>query len=292
MTLDRLAPTLFVLLWSTGWIAAKYAALSADPLTFLVMRYALAGLLLAGFSLLVRAEWPRGRTGGHALVSGILLHGLYLGPVWWAIGAGVPAALAGIIAGLQPLMTAAVAPWFLGERISPLQRLGLVIGLAGIAVAVAPKLAGGAGLLASGGWPIVVNIAGMASVTLGTLYQKRYLQQGDIRAIAPLQYAGALLVTLPAAVLIEPMRVTWGLPLLGALAWSVFGLSIGAIALLLYLIRRGQVSKAASLIYLVPPLAALEAAVAFGEPLTVAMIAGTLLCVAGVYLANRRRAGG
>lgn len=287
-------PAIFVLLWSTGWVVAKYAAIFADPLTFLALRYSFAILLFIGFCLLSGARWPRSATAiGHAVVSGIFLHGLYLGAVWWAIGQGVPAAISGIIAGLQPLMTAAVAPWLIGEKLAGQQKLGLILGFCGIALAVAPKmLAIDAAATPIHLLPLAVNVLGMAAVTYGTLYQKRYLQTGDIRSIAALQYVGALLVTIPLALMLEDLRVTWNIELVAALAWSVLGLSMGAIALLLYLIRRGQVSRAASLIYLVPPLAAGEAALFFGEALTWPMIIGTVIAVTGVYLTNRKAAGG
>lgn len=290
MTLDRLAPAIFVLLWSTGWVMAKYADIYADPLTFQVMRYLLATLLFVGFCLATGAVWPKTWTAaGHAVVSGIFLHGLYLGAVWWAIGQGVPAAISGIIAGLQPLMTAVVAPALIGENLSGQQKIGLTLGFLGIALAVIPKvLAIDTGMTPIQLFPVVINILGMAAVTYGTIYQKRYLQDGDIRSTATLQYVGALIVTIPAAFLLEDMRVTWSVQLFAALAWAVLGLSMGAIALLLYLIRRGQVSKAASLIYLVPPLAALQAWLLFDEALTPPMIVGTVIAVAGVYLTNRK----
>lgn len=292
MTLDRLAPAIFVLLWSTGWVMAKYAAIYADPLTFLVMRYLLATLLFVGFCMVTGAAWPRTwEAAGHAVISGIFLHGLYLGAVWWAIGQGVPAAISGIIAGLQPLMTAAVAPALIGENLSGQQKLGLMLGFFGIALAVIPKvLAIDTGMTPIHLFPVVINVLGMAAVTYGTIYQKRHLQDGDIRSTATLQYVGALIVTIPAAFLLEDMRVIWSVQLFAALAWAVLGLSMGAIALLLYLIRRGQVSKAASLIYLVPPLAALQAWLLFDEALTLPMIVGTVIAVAGVYLTNRKAA--
>lgn len=292
MTLDRLAPAIFVLLWSTGWVMAKYADIYADPLTFLVMRYILATLLFVGFCLVTGAKWPKTwAAAGHAVVSGIFLHGLYLGAVWWAIGQGVPAAISGIIAGLQPLMTAVVAPALIGENLSGQQKIGLTLGFLGIALAVIPKvLAIDTGMTPIHLFPVIINILGMAAVTYGTIYQKRHLQSGDIRSTAALQYVGALIVTVPAAFLLEDMRVIWSVQLFAALAWAVLGLSMGAIALLLYLIRRGQVSKAASLIYLVPPLAALQAWLLFDEALTLPMIIGTVIAVAGVYLTNRKPA--
>lgn len=288
MTLGRLAPALFVLLWSTGWVVAKYAGLFADPLTFLVLRYSAAVVLFYLVCRIAGVAWPKSRAAIlHAIISGMFLHGLYLGMVWWAIGQGVPAALSGIIAGLQPLMTGIAAALLVGEALTGGQRLGLVLGFAGIAIAVLPNVLA----LDSGSIPlhaVAINVLAMACVTVGTIYQKRFLREGDLRAVATLQYVGALIVTVPAALVLEDLRVDWGVELVAALAWSVLGISMGAVALLLYLIRRGDVSKAASLIYLVPPLAALEAALMFGERLTVPMIVGTIVVVIGVYLTNRK----
>ncbi|MDO9414921.1 DMT family transporter [Pararhizobium sp.] len=290
MTLDRMAPALFVLLWSTGWVLAKYGGIYSGPLTFLCLRYALAALLF--FAVCVVFQAPRlstGRAMGHAILSGIFLHGLYLGAVWWAIGEGVPAAMSSIIAGLQPLMTAAAAPYLLGENLTGPQRLGVSLGFVGIAIAVLPKfLVLSSSDLAISAVPIVINIAGMAAATYGTIHQKKYLQTGDLRWIATLQYVGAFAVTVPFAFFLEDFRISFSWQLVGLLVWSVLGLSMGAIALLLILLRRGQVSRAASLIYLVPPLAAIQAAVIFGEDLTMPMIIGTTIAVLGVYLTNRK----
>lgn len=290
MSLDRLAPAIFVFLWSTGWVTAKYAVHYTGPLTFLCLRYALAGVLLWLICRVASVSWPRGwRDIGRAILSGVFLHGIYLGMIWWAIGQGVPAAIGGIIAGLQPLMTAVAAPFVIGERLSNAQRAGLVIGFVGIAIAVLPKMmAVGAAGVPVPFYAVAINVLGMVSVTYGTLYQKKHVHGGNIMAVATLQYVGALLITVPFTFLLEDGHIDWSTGLLATLAWSVGAISIGAVALLLYLIRKGQVSRAASLIYLVPPLAAIEAAVLFGETLTTAMMAGTVLAVAGVYLANRK----
>jgi len=290
MSLDRLAPAIFVLLWSTGWVVAKYATFVSEPLTFLSIRYLTAAMLFAGFCLVSGAAWPRDRrTIVHAVISGAFLHGIYLGAVWWAIGQGVPAALSSIIAALQPLMTALAAPFFIGERLSGTQKMGLGLGFLGVLLAVLPKFFGhGAAEIPA--FAIIVNMLGMAAVTYGTIYQKQYLPTGDIRAIATLQYVGALIVTFPFAMGLENLHVDFGLTFVALLAWAVLGISMGAILLLLYLLRRGQVSRAASLIYLVPPIAALQAAVIFGEELTIPMILGTTISVLGVYLTNRKAA--
>ena len=288
MSLDRLAPAIFVLLWSTGWVVAKFAALLSEPLTFLCIRYLTAAVLFAGLCVASGASWPRdGRTVLHAIVSGVFLHGIYLGAVWWAIGEGVPAALSSIIAALQPLMTALAAPFFIGERLSVTQKLGLCLGFFGVLIAVLPKFFG-QGAAEIPALAILVNMLGIAAVTYGTIYQKQHLQTGDIRAVATLQYVGALIVTLPLALGLETPHVEISFAFVALLAWSVLGISMGAILLLLYLIRRGQVSRAASLIDLVPPIAALQAAAIFGEELTIPMILGTVIVVAGVYLTNRK----
>ncbi len=288
--IDRLAPALFVFLWSTGWIVAKYAAAHADPLTFLTIRHALAAIVFAGACVAMGAAWPATRAKvANALLSGVFLHGLYLAGVWYAIGQGVPAGLSGIIAGLQPLLTALAAPMLLGERLRPIQKVGLLMGFVGISIAISPQLAdlGGDGLHGLA-FPVVINLAAMVSATFGTLYQKRYLQEGDLFTIATLQYVGAVVVTAPLELGLENLRFDGTFQAVAAMAWSVIGISMGAVALLLYLIRRGQVSRAASLIYLMPPVVAVESALLFGEPLTLPMIAGTAIVVSGVYLVNLR----
>ncbi|WP_417411003.1 DMT family transporter [Hoeflea sp.] len=290
MTLDRIAPALFVLLWSTGWIVAKYASPHADPLTFLSLRFMLAAVLFAVITLASSAAWPSTRAGwGHAVLSGVFLHGIYLGGVWWAISQGVPSSVSGLIAALQPLLTALAAPLIVGERLTVPQKLGVLLGFAGLSVAILPRLmALDTSTLQIALLPLLVNVFAMASVTAGTIYQKRYLQQGDLRAIAALQYVGGFLVVLPVALLIEPMRVEWNIEFALAMAWSVLGLSLVSIMLLLYLIRRGQVSRAASLTYLVPPAVAIESWFLFGEALTIPMIIGTVIVVCGVWLTNRK----
>ncbi|RWX78745.1 DMT family transporter [Neorhizobium lilium] len=288
--LDRLAPAIFVFLWSTGWIVAKYAVVHADPITFLAVRHALAAVVFLLVCIAMGAKWPaiRGQA-RHALVSGIFLHGLYLAGVWYAIGRGVPAGLSGIIAGLQPLLTALAASYMLREKLQPLQNTGLLLGFVGIAIAISPQILDlGRHGLQGLGWPVLVNLVAMGSATYGTLYQKRHLQEGDLLTIATLQYVGALLVTVPLALSLENLRFDFTLQAMAAMAWSVIGISMGAVGLLLYLIRQGQVSRAASLIYLMPPVVAIEATIMFGEPLTLPMIVGTIIVVAAVYMVNRR----
>jgi drug/metabolite transporter (DMT)-like permease len=285
----RAAPVLFVFLWSTGWIVARYSAEYADPLTFLCARYACAGAVLLIYAVLAGARWPATSADwAHAAISGVLLHAIYLGGVWIAIAHGVPASISALLAALQPILTAAVAPLFLHERIGPKQWLGIVLGFVGIIIVLSPKLAGVApGQLGAVAIPLAINAIAMIAVTAGTFYQKRYIHSGDLRTVTILQYAGALAVTLPVAYLIEPMRLEINPTTILVMLWSVLAISIGAIALLLLLIRRGEVSRAAQLIYLVPPTAAIQAYVLFGEQLSPLQLAGMALTVVGVALASR-----
>ena len=285
-----LVPAIFVLLWSTGWVVARYAAPHSDPLTFLSVRYISAFACIAIFALITRAPWPKDRSALiHTLVSGALIHGFYLASVWHAIKVGVPAGVSGLIAALQPLMTAALSGWLIGEAITRRQWFGVAIGFLGVMLVLEPKLTTGLG--AGGGallLPIILNVLGMLSVTLGSFYQKRYLAVGDLRTITGMQYVGALIVTLPFAILTEPMQFDLVPETFYALAWAVLPLSIGAVGLMLVMIRNGAVSKVASLIYLVPPAVAVQTYLLFDERMTPIQIAGLITTAAGVYLATSK----
>ncbi len=290
----RLAPFLFVFIWSTGWVAAGYAAPHADALTFLTVRFTLAAALLALISLAFRAPWPATpRAWAHALVAGALIHGFYLSGVWVAVRLGLPAGVSGLIAALQPILTAAFTPLFLGERVTALRWVGTIIGFAGIVLVLAPKLVGvEPAALAAVLIPIVINIVGMFSVTFGTFYQRRFLQTGDLRTMTAVQYVGAVLVTAPLMLGFEQMRIDWNMTVILTMLWSVVVLSLGGIGLYLWLIRKGELARATTLIYLVPAMVALEAWALFGERLSPVQIVGMVVTVVGVMLATRKpRAG-
>jgi drug/metabolite transporter (DMT)-like permease len=286
-----LTPALFVLLWSTGWIAARYAAPHADPLTFLSVRYVVAFIVIALFAIVMRAPWPSTKIAiTHTLISGVLIHAIYLGAIWWAIKKGVPAGISGLIAALQPLLTAAFGGWLIKEHVKPLQWLGVAVGFIGVLLVLEPKLALS---LSSNNQssliiPIFVNCIGMLSATLGSFYQKRNLGTGDLRTITAMQYIGALIVTLPVALLFEDLRFDLVPETFYALAWAVIPLSIGAISLMLVMIRKGAVSRVASLIYLVPPTVALQAWLMFDEKLVTIQIIGMVVTAFGVYLSTKR----
>jgi drug/metabolite transporter (DMT)-like permease len=286
----KVIPGVFVLLWSTGWIVARYASIDAGVLTFLLFRYAIAAILLALFALASGAAWPTSkRDWGHALFSGVLIHALYLGCIWWAIAHGVPASISALLASLQPILTAMLAPRLAGERIGPLQWAGISLGLLGLLFVLGPKLASlDPAELQPVSWLLAINALGMIALTFGTFYQKRNLRSGDLRSVAALQFVGALVVTIPFAVFLEGLRIEFTLNTILSLAWSVGAISIVSIALLLWLIRTGEVSRSAQLIYLVPPAATLQAFLLFGESLGPLQIFGMIVTTLGVAIAVRR----
>jgi drug/metabolite transporter (DMT)-like permease len=294
VTLERIAPALFVILWSSGWIAPVYGIGHASAEVFLTARFGSAAVAFALLSLVVGARWPRDpKLMFHGFMSGLLLHGCYLGGVWWAIFNGVPAPVSGVIAALQPLLTAALAPILVKERLNAVQVVGILLGFAGIITALVPSFEGvDPKVFAERAFPIGVNIVSMMGAVLGTLYQKRFVQAGDMRTTAVFQYLGALAVVVPLSFLVEERKFDFSLQLMLTLGWSVFALSMGAVMLLLYMISRGQVSRAASLIYLMPPAVAIESFIFLGEPLGPWMIAGTIIVVFGVWLAGRKKSAG
>lgn len=286
----KIIPAAFVLLWSTGWIVARYAAIDAGVLTFLLFRYAGAASLLVLYAVASGAAWPKTRgEWGHALFSGVLIHALYLGCIWWAVAHGVPASISALLAALQPILTAMLAPQLAGERIGPVQWVGISLGLIGLLLVLGPKLVGvDPAQLATVSQLLAINAIGMVALTLGTFYQKRHLRSGDLRSVAALQFVGSLVVTIPFAFFLEGMRIEFTLNTVLSLAWAIGALSIVSIALLLRLIRAGEVSRSAQLIYLVPPAAAIQAFLLFGEALAPVQIFGMCVTTAGVALAVRR----
>lgn len=287
----RLAPAVFVFLWSTGWISARAAAPYADPLTFLATRFSIAAVAMLLLAVVLRADWPKqGANAVHAMVSGILLHTGYLSTVWYVVGHGVPAGISGVIAAVQPILTALLAPMLIGERITARQWAGIGIGFLGILLVLQPKIAAvEPAKLAELRWLFLLNVFGMISVTLGTFYQKRFIPSGDLKTITLFQYVGAALSTWVVALVFEPdLRLEWTPASVATMAWSVIALSVGAVMLLLWLIRQGAVSRAASLIYLVPSVVVVQAWLLFGETVTMLQVGGIAVTALGVLLAVRK----
>ncbi|MFV3073984.1 DMT family transporter [Niveispirillum fermenti] len=282
---QQAAPALFVLLWSTGFIGGKLGLPHAEPLTFLLWRMALVAVALTIVSAWVKAPWPGSwRAAAHIAVAGLLVHGLYLGGVFAALDQGVPAGPVAVIVGMQPLLTALAAGPLFGERLTRRQWLGLVLGLGGVVAVVWEKLALGIGT------PLGLALCGVAlmGITGGTLYQKRYCAEMDLRTGTAIQYGatGAVLAIL--APMLETMHVRWTGAFIFALLWLCLVLSVGAVFLLFALIRQGAASKVASLFYLVPPVTAVMAWALFGERLGPLALAGMALTAGGVALVLRR----
>ena len=287
--LERLLPLFFVLIWSTGFIAARLVAPHTEPLTFLLYRYLLTIAAFIAIATAVGAPWPRGaRAWANALLAGVLLQGIYLGGVFWAVRHGLPAGVAALVVGLQPLLTAVLAFPLLGETVGARKWLGIALGFGGALLVLEPRLAVDIQDIAVG--PLVAVVASMLAITLGTIWQKRTGATADIRTNAAVQFIGAAIVTLPVALVTETGRFDMVWQNWVGLLWSSLGLSVGAISLLMFLIRRGSVASVASLFYLVPPVVAVFAYLLFGETLGALQIAGMLIAVAGVAIASRNPA--
>jgi drug/metabolite transporter (DMT)-like permease len=283
-TAARLAPAIFVVLWSTGFIGTKYVINNAEPLTYLAIRMALVVLVMAVIAAVARPKWPDARGALHSAVAGILVHGFYLGGTAIAIAHSIPAGLSALIPGLQPILTSTIANRWLGERVTPLQWGGLLLGLAGVVLILHNRPMTG-----EAGWGWLASGVSLISITLGTLYQRRYCNAIDWRAGNLVQYIAVTIFFGIGAWLFETNVVHWTREFVLAMTWLVFALSIGSIGLLYWLIRHHAATSVASLFYLVPAVTALMAYVLFGERLDVVAIVGMAACAGAVLLVNRRK---
>jgi drug/metabolite transporter (DMT)-like permease len=283
----RSMPIVFVLIWSTGFIVARYGMPHAPPFKFLALRYALSILCFLPWIWLSGVRWPAGgRQWLHLAVTGILMHAFYLGGVWAAVKAGMGSGVSALIVGLQPVLTAV---WlsFTGGQVSRRQWLGLVLGFAGLMMVVSRKLGGGSPTDHVDVLNLSLIVGALMSITIGTLYQKRHVAACDVRSANVVQLGAALAVTLPMA-LLERESMVWGGELVGAIAWSVLALTLGGSSLLYLLIQRGAATAVTSLLYMVPPCTAIMAWVLFDEPITALTVLGTALTAYGVSLVVRR----
>jgi drug/metabolite transporter (DMT)-like permease len=283
--LVRAMPAVFVAIWSTGFIVARYGMPLSPPLKFLAWRYVFSVVCFAIWAAVARAAWPKQRTQWmHLGVTGILMHAGYLGGVWAAVKDGMGAGLVALLVGLQPVLTAV---WVSarGGEVRGRQWAGLLLGLAGLVLVVWQKL----GLGEVHALNLLLAFIALMSITAGTLYQKRFVQPCDVRTANLVQLTAAFVVTLPLA-LMETESMHWNAQLAGAMAWSVLALTLGGSSLLYLLIQRGAATAVTSLLYLVPPTTALMAWVLFGEPITVFTIAGMAVTALGVSLVVRTRA--
>ena len=290
--LIRAMPAVFVLIWSTGFIVAKFGLPYAPPLTFLVMRYALSIVCFLIWIRFTRARWPSGRQQWlHLGATGVLMHAGYLGGVWVAVKGGMGSGLTALIVGLQPVLTALWLSWAGASdpsnparvQVTPRQWVGLALGLGGLLLVVARKFGTGSEVTAL---TLGCAVFALFSITVGTLYQKHFVQPTDVRSANAIQLAAALLVTLPFAFM-ETEAIVWNPQFMGSMAWSVLALTLGGSSLLYLLIQRGAATSVTSLLYLVPPTTAVMAWLLFGEAITLATVVGTAITALGVSLVVR-----
>lgn len=287
--LTGLIPAAFVLIWASGFVAARYVAPLSEPLVFVAARLSLVALVLTGIALALRARWPKdGRGWRDGLVAGVLMQGIYVAGVFWSVKHGLPSGIAALVGSLQPLLTAAASEPLLGERVGPRRWAGIGLGFLGAGLVLAPKL----GALDPAGIPpvaLAVCLAAMLAMTAGTLWQKRKAAKADLVTNAAIQFIGGAAFAVPLALAAGEAWPELSLPLGLGMAWSVLVNSVAGILLLMALIRRGAVAGVASLFFLVPPVSAAIAYLMFGETLTLVQIAGMAVAAAGVAVASRSR---
>jgi len=276
-------PALFVVLWSTGFVGAKLGLPYAEPFTFLSLRFLFVLAILLPICWLARAPWPTRHGFGHMAVAGALMQGGYLGGVFASMHQGMPAGVSALITGLQPVFTAVLGGWLLQERTTLRQWLGLGLGLLGVILVVGERIAVHQLTLPA----VLLSGLALASITLGTVWQKRHGGAIDLRTGAAIQFAAAALVLSPFAFLLETRQVRWTGEFVFALGWLVVVLSFGAVFLLFYLIRHGAATRVASLFYLVPPTTALLAWPLFGESYSVLAAGGMGLGMLAVWLVSK-----
>ena len=283
LTLTPALPVIFILLWSSAFISAKYGLPDAGPFSFLLTRFVIVFLLFGAIAVAMRRPWPRGPMLANLMFVGVLMHGFYLGGVFFSIAQGMPAGLSALIVSTQPVLTAALGVWLLDERPAPAQWLGIVLGAAGVVLVLWPRLGGDIPLIG-----FVSCIVSLLAITFGTIWQKRHgggmdlLSGNAMQALAAAMFYGAIVLVF------EPYRVEWTMEFSLALGWLIFAVSLGAVSILMVLIKRGSAAATTSLFFLVPPASAIMAWAVFGEALGPMGLAGLGITTAGVWLVNRR----
>lgn len=284
--LRRVIPIVFVLLWSTGFIMARLGMETAEPASFLSIRFSIAAFALLIIAVLfpslktMQLNWKKI---GHAAIAGILLQAVYLGGVFAGVNQGIGAGLSSLIVGIQPVLTVVLAAVWLSEKLTLSKVCGIALGFMGVALVTAEWGQTDGAISMTG---IGFCVAALFGITLGTLYQKRFCQNLDLHINMLAQYVASTLFLLPFALIWESYSIDWTPKLMAVLVWLVFVLSIGAVFLLMWLIKVGEAGRVSTLFFLVPPVVAIEAWILFDEPLTMNVIAGTLLCILGVAIVS------
>lgn len=275
---------LFIVLWSSAFVAGKMGLAYAGPFTLLLIRFGLAAAVLLGITLTSGAPWPKRLLEYlHLGVVGVLIQGLTLGAAYFGLQQGVSAGVAALITCLAPALTALLAGRVLGERIAPRRWLGIAAGLVGVALVVVDKVALGQSSVL--GYAAI--FVALGAFVAGTVYQKKFCAGMDLRTGNLVQLAAALGVVALPALWLEGLHVQWSEALIVSSSWLSLVNSIGAMSLLYVLLRRGEASKVSLLFYLVPPVTALMGFAAFHETLGPLEVAGFAIAVGGVYLGGR-----
>ncbi|MGL6313243.1 DMT family transporter [Vibrio sp. WXL103] len=282
----RAIPFIFVFLWASGFVGARFGLQYAEPATLLSIRMAFNILLFLVIATWLRHPIPKGKSFWHSCVVGILIHGFYLGGTFFAISLGMPAGLSSLLVGIQPILTAVLLVLLASEELKPSQWFGLALGFVGIAMVLMGKMEWQSDLHKT--LAVCMSLASLLGITVGTLYQKKYCQRVDMVGGAAVQYMAALAVFLPIAVHFETMQVQWTKEFILTLVWMVVVLSCVAILLLLYMVKNGAASSVAAVFYLVPPTTALQAWLAFGEAFDWMGLVGFVLAAKAVYLVAKK----
>ena len=276
-------PAVFVFMWSTGFIGAKLGLPYVEPLTFLATRFGICFLLMVPVVLFTKTRWPsRWRDYGHISISGLFLHGGYLGFVFMSIDQGVPAGISSLIVGIQPLIVAALAGVLLGEVVSARQWAGLLLGLAGVFLVVVNKITLGQGTT----FGMSLSFLALFSIAIGILYQKKYCVDMNLKSGNMIQFVTSGIYFYLLSLIFETGEITWSGELVFAMGWLVIVLSLGAVTLMYILLRNGAAANVSSLFYLTPPCTAIVAYFLFGETLSVLSLVGMAVAIVGVALVN------
>ena len=280
MKLANFAPILFVILWSTGFVGAKYGLPYADPLIFLSIRVLIAALLLFAIAALLKSPIAIGKSAiSRSAIIGFFLHACYLGGVFFAISKGLPAGVAAVVTSVQPVLVSLLAVKVLGETLKGKQILGLILGFVGVVTVLAPSFQ--ANIPISGVIAILVALMGSTSATL---LQKKIGADVPLISGTAYQYLASGLLLGIAAIATGETRIKWSHEFIIAFVWLIAVLSVGAILLLLWLLNTGSAASVSSLLYLVPPATAFEAFLLFGEKVNTQGILGIGITALGVWL--------
>ena len=287
----RIYSIIFVILWASAFVSAKYGMSGAGPFSFLSTRFAIVMVIFGLATLVLRQKWPSRGELTPTIIGGVLMHGVYLGSVFYAISIGTPAGIASLIVSIQPIITALLAMAFLGDTVRRVQWVGMALGLIGVVLVVLPRLSAGLSNVGlDGAVPkigLITCIIGVCAMAVGTLIQKRYLSNinlisgNALQAMAAAAFYGLLLIT------IEDYHLVWTTEVTLSMIWIVAAVSLGAITILMFLIRSGQLAATSSLFFMVPPVVAVMGYFAFDEMLGVVAIIGFMLASLGVWLVNK-----